>query len=90
MPLRINQIHSWEMRLTDAQGNPVSGAAIAITGGMPLHDHGLPTLPSVTAEPRAGSYLLEGVRFHMPGQWQLDIRVEHGSHIESFTVEFDL
>ena len=39
--------------------------------GMPDHDHGLPTQPQVTSRLENGDYLLEGVRFHMPGKWQL-------------------
>ena len=52
-PLAINQIHSWLMELTDANG-PVAGAEITVQGGMPEHDHGLPTQPLVTREVSPG------------------------------------
>jgi hypothetical protein len=69
-PIEINTIHSWEVVLTDADG-AVSGATLDIVGGMPEHNHGMPTLPQITEELAPGHYLLEGVRFHMPGLWRL-------------------
>ncbi len=89
-PIQINRIHSWRLQLIDAQDNPVTGATIQVSGGMPLHDHGMPTSPRVTAELVNGVYLLEGVRFHMPGDWEISIEVSHGSVSESFVLEFSL
>lgn len=94
-PLDINRIHSWQLRLKDAVGSPVSNAEIELIGGMPEHDHGLPTQPQITAETAAGSYLLEGMRFHMPGKWQLDIKLTYelgneGLTIENTKIEFEL
>ena len=86
-PLDINRIHSWQLRLTDMQGSPVSNAQIELVGGMPEHDHGLPTQPQITAETEAGIYLLEGVRFHMPGNWQLDIKLSYESDSAGLTTE---
>jgi hypothetical protein len=69
-PIEINTIHSWEVVLTDEDG-AVSGATLDIVGGMPEHNHGMPTQPQITEELAPGRYLLEGVRFHMPGPWRL-------------------
>ena len=69
-PIEINTIHSWEIVLSDDDG-PVSGASLEIVGGMPEHNHGMPTQPRITQELVPGRYLLEGVRFHMPGIWRL-------------------
>lgn len=89
-PLDINKIHSWLVRVNDADGNPLEGAQIQVIGGMPEHDHGLPTQPQITAETSKGEYLLEGVRFHMPGKWQLDIEIKYGSTTETASTEFQL
>jgi hypothetical protein len=70
-PLAINRMHSWVLRLETADGQPVEGAVFEVSGGMPAHDHGLPTAPRVTRELGGGAYLLEGVRFHMNGDWEL-------------------
>lgn len=70
-PVPVNRMHSWVLQLRTAAGEPVSGARILVSGGMPAHDHGLPTAPRVTSELAPGDYLLEGLRFHMNGAWEL-------------------
>ena len=77
-PVVINKMHRWSLRLVDAEGDPITGAAISVKGGMPAHDHGLPTAPRVTSEPEAGNYVLEGLRFHMRGQWELEFTIRAG------------
>ncbi|OFE13531.1 hypothetical protein PHACT_10600 [Pseudohongiella acticola] len=76
-PLVINQMHSWIIRVEDAQGNPVSDADIRVDGGMPEHNHGLATRPQITANLGEGDYRLEGVRFHMNGEWELRLQIDH-------------
>ena len=49
-PLAINTIPSWELVLYTADGAPLNGAQMSVVGGMPDHDHGLPTSPVVTGE----------------------------------------
>ncbi len=86
-PLQINRIHSWHIDLVSAQGAAMSGAQIEVSGGMPDHDHGLPTFPRVTGETAPGRYRLEGMRFHMPGRWQLYISIDGA---EPLLLEFEL
>lgn len=88
--LQINQLHSWRLAITDAQGNPVSGADVSVVGGMPEHDHGLPTQPLVTDSPAPGHYTLQGVRFHMPGKWQMEFVIATESGTETLLIEFEL
>jgi hypothetical protein len=75
-PIEINRIHSWVIHLRDATGAPIDGAEFAVSGGMPAHDHGLPTRPRVTIALGGGDYLLEGLRFHMPGVWQVVVTID--------------
>ena len=75
-PIVINRIHRWVLEITDADGHAVTGAKISVDGGMPAHDHGLPTRPRVTGEPEPGQYRLEGLRFHMRGQWQIELTID--------------
>ena len=89
-PVIINRIHSWELVLTRPDGSPLAGAEISVLGGMPDHDHGLPTLPVVTTETSPGRYLLEGVRFHMPGRWQLSFTIQGPDGNESAQLDFEL
>ncbi len=74
-PIRINQLHAWVLHVTTAAGNPVVGATIEVNGGMPAHDHGLPTRPRVTEELGGGDYRLDGLRFHMAGEWEITLRI---------------
>lgn len=75
-PLTINQMHSWIIEVRDAQGEPVADAVIRVEGGMPLHNHGLATSPQVTGQGE-GRYQLQGMRFHMNGDWELRLQIEH-------------
>lgn len=89
-PLAINRIHAWELDLRDAQGRPVSGATIQIGGGMPAHNHGLPTAPRVTQELAPGLYLLEGMKFQMGGVWEVSFSIDAGPGQETLRLEFAL
>ena len=57
---------------------------------MPEHDHGLPTAPRVTRELEPGRYLLEGVRFHMGGRWELILQIETAGAADTARFEFDV
>ena len=89
-PIAINQMHQWTVRVTDANGNPVENASIQVSGGMPAHDHGLPTAPRATAYLGDGRYLLEGVKFHMGGAWEVVLTVEAAQGKDSLSLSLDL
>lgn len=87
-PLTINQMHSWVITLLNEDGTPLEDARIEVDGGMPAHDHGLATQPQVTGYLGAGRYLLEGMRFHMNGEWTLQLRIHHNrSYTAAFTLQ---
>jgi hypothetical protein len=69
-------MHSWTVKLQDGAGHPVTGAALAVDGGMPQHGHGLPTRPRVTREVENGTYLVEGMKFSMPGWWNIKFDIQ--------------
>ncbi len=75
-PLPINRIHNWVFHIRTPEGDAVDGAAISVTGGMPEHNHGLPTSPRMTQSLGAGNYGLEGMRFHMNGNWELNVIID--------------
>lgn len=89
-PLQINQLHSWILHLENSQGVPITGAQIEVAGGMPEHDHGLATRPRVTAAPGAGDYLLEGLRFHMRGDWELQLTIVADGKTDAVVVKVTL
>ena len=88
-PLVINRIHSWHIRILDSNGNPVL-ADMRISGGMPEHDHGMPTAPQITGQLDNGDYLMEGMRFHMPGHWQLLFELTIDGNEQVAVIDFQL
>lgn len=74
-PIRINHMHSWILHVRSDSGEPVTGASITVEGGMPAHDHGMPTRPRVTEDLGDGDYRLDGMRFHMGGYWEIRVTV---------------
>ncbi|MDE0062437.1 MAG: FixH family protein [Gammaproteobacteria bacterium] len=89
-PLAINRIHAWVVHVADADGQPVDGAELAVSGGMPAHDHGLPTAPRMTRNLGGGNYLVEGMRFHMGGDWEVTLAVVGPDGMDSLTLQLNL
>jgi len=87
-PVVINQFHQWTVHVETADGQPVEDAVIELSGGMPAHDHEMPSVPVVTQNMGKGDYLVEGMTFHMPGLWQMMLYITSGS--TSDTVILDL
>lgn len=88
-PIVLNRIHEWQLSI-ERDNKPVSEANISLTGGMPNHDHGLPTQPEMTSESEPGRYIIEGIRFHMPGLWQIIINISGDDSEDTATIEFKL
>jgi hypothetical protein len=87
-PLGINQMHTWTIQVQSVDGQPVESAEITVDGGMPQHGHGLPTAPQVTQYLGGGDYLVEGMRFNMPGWWVVTFQISHDG--QSDIVTFNL
>jgi hypothetical protein len=89
-PIPINQIHHWELTIVTAAGEAVVGAEITIEGGMPAHDHGLPTWPRVSQELGEGRYRVEGLRFHMAGHWEIYVTIKAQGRTDTVTIPLKL
>lgn len=89
-PIVINRIHSWVLHVETAGGEPVANADISVDGGMPEHDHGLPTAPRVTRYLGSGNYLVEGLRFHMNGYWELEYTITSGDVADTVVIPLTL
>ena len=88
--LRVRKLQSIQVKIADAAGQPLDGARITIDGGMPQHGHGLPTAPRVTRGLGGGAYQVEGLRFNMPGWWELKFRVTTAAGTDSVTFNLAL
>ena len=89
-PLAINKIHSWVLQVEDSDGGTIVGATSSVEGGMPEHNHGLPTEPEVTATLGEGRYRVEGMRFHMRGYWEIRVSIDDGAQRDSVTIPLHL
>jgi hypothetical protein len=90
-PPPINQLHTWTVRVTTPDGQPVEGATIGVDGDMPQHGHGLPTRPQVTRYLGDGQYLVEGMKFQMGGWWVADFTItDPASQTDSVRFNFIL
>ncbi len=76
LPIPIRRIHAWTVKVSDQDGRSVEGASIEISGGRPVHHHGLPTRPRVAATGTPGVYKITGVRFPMTGRWILNLGIK--------------
>ena len=89
-PLAINRMHAWVIHVANADGRPMEGAELTLSGGMPIHDHGLPTAPRMTTSLGGGNYLVEGMKFHMAGPWEVTVTVSASLGSDSVTWQLDL
>lgn len=86
----INKMHSWILHIENDDGLEIEGATIDVEGGMPQHNHGLPTKPRVTQELGGGDYKLEGMRFHMSGYWEVVVSVTTDNGTSKVTIPLQL
>ena len=89
-PIIINQMHAWIINIQDENRQKVTDASVEIAGGMPEHDHGLPTQPKVTKNLGKGKYLLEGLKFHMHGSWVVTLSIEAAGKTDQVTFSLNL
>ena len=86
--VRQGELQSWMLTLKTSSGSAVENAAIDVSGGMPQHDHGLPTSPQVADYLGQGRYRIDGVKFTMAGWWQLHLAISAAAG--SDTVVFNI
>lgn len=68
-------LHAWVVTLRSGDA-PVDGATITVDGGMPEHQHGLPTSPAMTGPLGEGRYRIDGFRFNMAGWWEIRLAID--------------
>ena len=87
-PIPLNKLHAWTLHVEGADSSAIDGATIIVDGGMPEHGHGLPTKPQVTRSLGGGDYIVEGMKFQMPGWWvvQFEISTAEGSDMVTFNL----
>lgn len=71
----LGRMHAWILRLETRDGETFLPSRLAFSGGMPQHGHGFETEPRVTRAIGEGDFLIEGVKFHMGGEWTLRVEL---------------
>jgi len=70
------------MNVCTKRGEPAE--LVAIDATMPAHKHGMNYTPKIVAGVD-GRYRVEGLVFHMPGEWELVLDVRSGGEMERLT-----
>lgn len=82
-PIPVSDLFTMDVTVHESQAQEaaVAGAQLTIEAEMPTHGHAMNTNPEVT-EQSDGTYLIEGMKFHMPSDpenpWVMDLTVENG------------
>lgn len=84
MRIEVGQPFSLLFNVCTRKDNPAE--LIAIDAHMPEHRHGMNYRPTIVSA-GDGRFRVEGLVFHMPGRWELDIDVRAGSETERLTHE---
>jgi hypothetical protein len=85
----VGKIINWKLKVETADGKAVTDAKITVDGAMPEHGHGLPTQPKVKSL-GDGSYLVEGIKFSMPGWWTMTFSIKAGGKSDKVTFNLQL
>lgn len=89
-PIPLNDEFALELAVFDADGVHAPDVGVGVDAAMPHHRHGMLQVPTV--ERRAdGTFLAQGLLFHMPGYWELyfDVTVDGVTERTQFVVELD-
>jgi hypothetical protein len=89
-PIAAGNLHSWDLSVATAEGQPVEGAAMTMIGGMPIHTHGMATEPQIVAGAEPGAYVIEGIRFQMSGEWEVTLGITAGPGTDSVTFPLEV
>ena len=72
-----------------AKGAGPAPTALRVDADMPAHRHGMNYRAKVKAR-SDGSWVAEGLLFHMPGHWRLLFDVDGGGRTERLTADLNL
>lgn len=75
-PIPLRRIHTWTLHVEKNDGSPLENAKIYVFGGMPMHNHDFPTVPTINQYLGHGDYLVEGVKFSMKGHWEMRFTIK--------------
>jgi tripartite motif-containing protein 71 len=81
-PIALNEEFRLRLRIVDARtGGPARGVNLRVTATMPAHYHGMNREPRVR-QLADGTWEVENMLLHMPGQWQINFDIGEGAATE--------
>ncbi len=78
--------NTWEVKLLDGSGQPVTGATITVTPYMPEHGHGSQVVPTVAAD--GDQYEITNLYLFMPGLWKITLQATSGATTDTAAFTF--
>lgn len=74
----VNSLFNLTVNVTNKEGKPLKSTVnVEIDAGMPQHNHGMNVTPVVKALDN-GQFSVEGMLFHMPGAWTINLSIAKG------------
>ncbi len=86
-PIPLSEPFTMRTLVTEPNGMWVEDATVVVNAEMPDHGHGMNTAPTTTYE-GDGVYVTEGMLFHMPGDWQINIDITAKGTVETSVLAY--
>ncbi|MFT3838245.1 MAG: FixH family protein [Myxococcaceae bacterium] len=78
--------NTWQLKVLDTAGQPVTGATLTVTPFMPEHGHGSQVVPTITAD--GDQYKITNLYLFMPGLWKVTVQAMNGATTDSAAFTF--
>mgnify|MGYP006267439823 CR=1 FL=1 len=86
-PLRIEVGEPFSLLINACTRSNKPAELVAVDAQMPEHKHGMNYRPTIVSLGE-GRYRVDGMVFHMPGRWEINIDVRDGEESERLSHEF--
>ncbi len=91
-PVPLNQLFRLSLAVYEGdsrRSQPAADTELLVRGWMPEHEHGMNLVPEVRPL-GGGRFAVEGMLFHMPGRWQLEVEIRRSGAAERATFEIQV
>ena len=86
----VNNYFDLEAQVLGKNGQPLGFVVdFALDAGMPHHNHGMNVVPKISSM-GAGKFKIEGMMFHMSGQWTINLGILRGVMRERASLVVDV
>lgn len=76
--IKLNKMFCMAVMVTSTKPSPIKDLTLKVFDAtMPGHGHGMVTRSKIRAT-KSGEYLIEGLKLHMPGEWNFKMELVRG------------